>query len=105
MFFIKSPVSNDGEIVAAHFISSIVIGLDGSGQDGSENQIEFVSSFFKVSSCLSGLFNTLGAQLNIGPASETVFLIPGRFTVSEEDDSVFSFSSKGEQGHKGKIAV
>lgn len=47
MSFVKSPTSDDGEVQASHSFSSNVVSLDGSGKDGSVNNIEFESSFLQ----------------------------------------------------------
>jgi len=47
MSFVESPTSGDGEVQGSHILSSDVVSLDGSGKDGSVDDIEFESLFLQ----------------------------------------------------------
>lgn len=55
---VQSPALDDWEVVARHFICGVVIGLDGSCEDGGEDNIELESVLEQSLSCFSCLFNS-----------------------------------------------
>ncbi len=77
-----------GDPKGAHLLGQGVVSLDGTSQNRGVSNIKLKASFFEELACLHCLFDTLWGQVNIVPACESIFEVPGRLTVTDEDNFV-----------------
>lgn len=57
MSFVESPILDDRDVVAIEFLSCIVEGLNGSGEDRSIAKIELIAILVQSLACLNRLLN------------------------------------------------
>ena len=96
MSLIEFPWLDDWNIMAIEFISSIIEGLNGSGQDWCISEIEFESILMKNLSSFYGFLNswfrwksTIGWKFDISPSCESILFVPDTFAVPQKDDLIF----------------
>jgi hypothetical protein len=58
---------------------------NGAAEDGSENNVKLETLRFEAFPSLSRLNQSIGAQINVMPASENVRYVPLAFTVAHKD--------------------
>ncbi len=86
MTFVKSPVLVHRDIALTKFSSYRVKSHDCTSQNRGVSDIELKTFLLKQLTSMLSLLETVLSQCDIGPASETVLLVPSRLTMSNEDD-------------------
>ena len=86
MTLVKSPVLMNRDVMASELCCDCVICHDSAGKDRGVSNVELISALLKKLTSVHCLLNTVFSQLNIGPASEAVLLVPGGLTVAHKDD-------------------
>jgi hypothetical protein len=90
---VESPGALGGQPQGVHLSGDVVPGLDGAGQHWGVGDIEFEALLLKETTSLFSFLLTLGGKVDIVPASEPVFKVPGGLTVTDEHDFVESWST------------
>ena len=83
VLFVEAPALLDGDPVQVHLVQDVVEGLDSALEIGSIGLSEGEALGLEEFTGLDGLFHALGAQVHVGPAGETVFLVPDALAVAD----------------------
>src|SRR5262245_37220296 len=86
MTLVQAPVLLDGNPKAIEPVECDVERSNGTLQQRCVGDVEVVLTFAQQSAGLGGFFAALVGQVDIGPAGEPVFLVPGALAVTEQDD-------------------
>jgi len=90
MTLVKSPRFVVGDIELSHLSGDVVVGLNSALEDGGVSDIEFIALLLQGLSSSDGFGDTIGREIDVVPASESVFEVPDGLSVSEEDNSMGS---------------
>lgn len=85
---VQSPVLVVGNPGQIELVGDCVVCLDGSLENGAIANIEMETLFSEEGSSFNGLADSVFGERNIMPSSESVLAIPGRLSVSDEDNSM-----------------
>ena len=87
VLFVEAPALLDRNPVQVHFVQDVVEGLDRPLEVGGIGLFEGEAFRLEQFAGLDGLVHAFGAEVHVGPARETVFLVPDTFAVPDEYDS------------------
>ena len=93
VLLIETPALLDGNPVEVHVVEDVVEGLDGSLEVGSVSLREGEALGLEELAGFLGFGLAFRGQVDIGPAGETVFEIPGAFAMTYEYDSFHNIFS------------
>ena len=85
---VQLPGLDHGQPGAVHLVQRQPQGADGPFEHAGIGHIEFIAFGLEQAACVAGLFHAGGGQIDIGPAGEAVFEVPGGFTVADEHEFV-----------------
>ena len=102
---VQAPVLHRGQPQALHLIERQVQGADGAPQHAGAGQVELVTLGLQQAAGLARLLDAGGRQIDIGPAGEAVFQVPGGFTVADQNKLVHGAGKAArKQGRGGQRA-
>ena len=81
------------DVVTPYFRSNSVKCHNGTSQNRCVSNIELITILLEELSSELSLTDAIRSESNVSPASEAIFLIPCRFTVSKEHDLVDLFNA------------
>ena len=79
------------DIKLSHLSQDVVVSLNSALEDWGVSNVEFKVLLLQSLTSSDGFLHTIGGEVNVIPASESVLQIPYGLTVSEEYNSVGSF--------------
>src|SRR6476646_6201401 len=86
MPLVKPPVLFDGEPQPAHRLERQVARLDRAALETGEALVEIETLVAQRLTCGPGFLHALRGQIDVPPAGEAVFKIPGRLAVAKQDE-------------------
>ena len=88
MAFVEAPVDGGGQPHAVHFVEGQPEGADGAFEHRGIGDIEFEAGLFEHAAGFACFGSAFFSQVDVHPAGEAVFLVPGGFTVTEQYEFV-----------------
>ncbi len=95
---VEAPVFVHRQPGAVHLVERVPQGVDGALEHAGVGDVEVVALGLEQLAGRHGLRDAGGGQVNIGPAGEAVFQVPGGFAVANQDEFVH-----GEAGIEAEI--
>lgn len=83
------PVVDNGNVHEIQLLQANPQGLDRSLQSRCVGLVKGESGFLQQTSALHGFLLSLYGKWAIIPSSETIFVVPGRLSVTNQDQGVF----------------
>jgi hypothetical protein len=81
---VQAPGVHHGQPGAIEFVQRVPEGARGALQDAGVGHVEVVALGLEQPAGLLGLFHAGLGQVDVGPAGEAVFEVPGRFAVADQ---------------------
>ncbi len=85
---VQTPRMNDRDVHQVHLVLHVPQRADRALQHGRVRDVERVARFLQQHARLLRFTDTLFGQVDIDPAGESVFLVPRRFAVADENEFV-----------------
>src|SRR5262249_33649279 len=85
---VEAPVGREGEPHAVHLLEDQPGGADGAFEHGGVDAVEVEAFLAEQSPGLARLADAGLAEVDVGPAGEAVFEVPGALSVAEQHELV-----------------
>ena len=96
---VEAPALDHRQPDAVHLVEAVVQGVDGTLEHRGVGDVELVALGLEQLTCRHGLRHAGGRQIDVNPAGEAVFEVPGGFAVANQDEFVHDVRShRGESG-------
>mmetsp|Transcript_62039 Transcript_62039/g.146951 ORF Transcript_62039/g.146951 Transcript_62039/m.146951 type:complete len:261 (+) Transcript_62039:2422-3204(+) len=86
--FVQAPGVAHRQPGAVHLVQAVPQRPDRALEHRGVGDVEVVAGFLQQPAGLLGLLDAGGRQVDVGPAGEAVFQVPGRFAVADQDELV-----------------
>ena len=94
MSFVQSIGIDNGNVHQMHFLEDDPESLDGTLKSGSVRNVEGIPGILQQFGTGVSFSKPLFTQRTIIPSGETVFVVPGRFTVSDQNKGVLHVQAR-----------